>query len=71
MIDDEFLFSQIDKAYDAKHKPTVHESDEEEVGNRYANEPRVNESDEEDYQPLKQARPYDNDVGAMRLLNQL
>lgn len=66
--DDQFIFSEFDKAYEKKQ---TQQSDEEEVGNRYAAEPRVKaeeDSDEEQYK-MPKMRPYDNDLGAMRLLN--
>ena len=68
MIDnDQFLYSQIDQAYER--------NEEEDVGNRYAAEPRVKaeiDSDEDagNYK-MPTMRPYDNDMGAMRMLNQL
>ena len=49
MIDEDFLYSEIDKAYESKataHKKS--DEDQEEIGNRYANEPRVYESGEDD-----------------------
>ena len=65
--DDQFLYSQIDQAYGR--------NEEEDVGNRYAAEPRVKaeiDSDEDagNYK-MPTMRPYDNDMGAMRMLNQL
>ena len=59
------MYSEIDKAYEKR------KVDEEEVGNRYAQEPRVKAEDSNGEYKMPTMRPYDNDLGAMRLLNQL
>ena len=60
------MYSEIDKAYEKR------KVGEEEVGNRYAQEPRVKAEDNSNGEyKMPTMRPYDNDLGAMRMLNQL